>query len=90
MLAEAVDYVLSQQLRKRFGFDAVFVTVGMALSIAAALVLGTAIATYQVVKAARAPILKLMETKAAPELTLQSEHLWHLFLSHVWATGQAP
>ena len=37
---------------------------------------------------ARVPIIKLTSTLATPELSLQKEHVWHLFLSHVWGTGQ--
>ena len=85
---EAKD-VLTDELRDTYVFNAAVVTVGMAGSIAAAVVLATCMAGLQLAKAAREPILKLVETRAAPELTLRPEHRWHLFLSHIWATGQA-
>jgi len=33
-------------------------------------------------------ILKLSRTRAAPMLSIRKEHRHHLFLSHVWSTGQ--
>ena len=88
-IVHACNYVLTDELRDTYVFNAAVVTVGMAGSIAAAVVLATCMAGLQLAKAAREPILKLVETRAAPELTLRPEHRWHLFLSHIWATGQA-
>ena len=29
-----------------------------------------------------------MNTNAPPELILAAGHYWHMFLSHIWSTGQ--
>ena len=88
VLTEAVDDVLSEQLRGRFSFDAGIVSAGMVVSIVAALALAAVMAARQLVAVARLPILKLEETKAPPELPLSQGMRWHLFLSHIWGTGQ--
>ena len=88
VLKDEVDSVLSSRLRDRFSFDAAVIAAGMIFTIVAALVLATAIAAAQIVTAARLPLLKLKQTKARPELTLATSQRWHLFLSHIWGTGQ--
>ena len=45
-------------------------------------------AAHQLAKSARAPIIRLKATKAPPELKLRPEHRWHMFLSHIWGSGQ--
>lgn len=35
-----------------------------------------------------AEVLKLKRTRAPPVITIRQEHQYHLFLSHVWSTGQ--
>jgi len=87
VLTEAVDDVLSEQLRGRFGFDTGIVTIGMVVSIVAALALATVMAAKQLVAAARLPVVKLA-TESPPDLALHTAHRWHLFLSHIWGTGQ--
>jgi len=46
----------------------------------------------QMVRAAfnvsNAEVIKLKKTRAAPMLSIRKEHRYHIFLSHVWATGQ--
>lgn len=34
------------------------------------------------------PTLRLTATGAPPELTMRSTQVWHIFLSHIWSTGQ--
>ena len=53
-----------------------------------AVVVAAVIAARQVVAAARQPVIKLAATKRTPELQLQPRQRWHLFLSHVWSSGQ--
>ena len=86
--SEQVDSVLTPQLRSRFSFDAVIVTAGMMLSILGALVLAAVIGIWQTVVAASLPVIRLTDTKAAPDLLMAVGHDWHMFLSHVWGTGQ--
>ena len=88
VLTEAVNEVLTEQLRGRFGFDAGIVTVGMVASIVGSLVIAFGIAAKQLADGARLPIIKLVATRAAPELSLAEGVTWHLFLSHIWGTGQ--
>ena len=88
VLSEAVDYVLSDQMREKYALDVMFVTVGMIASITVALVLAACMAAQQIVAAASVPTIRLQETKAQPALPLAQGHRWHLFLSHIWGTGQ--
>ena len=36
------------------------------------------------------PSIRLSSTNMPPELTLEKQQKWHLFLSHVWSTGTLP
>ena len=92
VLTEAVDSVLNEQLRIRFAFDAVLVSVGMIFSIVSALVLATIMAARQLIVAARKPVLKLLATKSAPEMPLGQGQKWHLFLcaTRDQPTGERP
>ena len=80
MLTDEVDSVLTAHLRGVFVFDVALVSLGMAASILSALLLAAAMAAIQVHAAARAPIIRLTTTKAAPDLPLRTEHAWHMFL----------
>ena len=86
--AEAVDGVLTEHLRDSFGFDAAVVAVGMLASVLVALLLVAAMAAHQLIKAANLPLLRFVATRAAPDLALSRDHSYHLFLSHIWSTGQ--
>ena len=88
LLSEEVDSLLTERLRDRYGFDAVLITVGMVLSITSALALAAAILAHQLIQAAQQPTIKLQKTKAAPKLNLAEGHIWHMFLSHIWGSGQ--
>ena len=88
VLTDEVGSVLSLRLRDRFSFDAAVITAGMISTLVVALLLATASAVAQFVTAARLPLLKLKSTEARPELTLAPSQWWHLFLSHIWGTGQ--
>ena len=80
MLAEAVDSVLSDQLRDLLSFDPLLVTIGMIAAIVFALVVAAAMTAKQLVDAARVPTLRLETTHASPELSLAQGHRWHMFL----------
>ncbi len=88
VLTEEVDGVLNEQLRSRFRFDTVFISVGMIASILGALAVATVMAASQLIHAARKPLIKLKSTKSAPGLPLRPLHRWHMFLSHIWSSGQ--
>jgi hypothetical protein len=36
------------------------------------------------------PLPCSQSTKASPDLPLGKGHTWHLFLSHIWGTGEDP
>ena len=88
VLAEAVDTVLTVDLRRRYVFNAALVSIGMIAAIVGALALATLMAFHQLVKEARKPLIRTVATKAIPDIPLQQGHRWHLFLSHIWGTGQ--
>ena len=81
ILTDAMDAMLSKQLRHTFEVDIQLVTIGMCGSILVALLLAAAMAAKQIVDAARLPTIRLQSTKAVPDLPLAKEHKWHLFLS---------
>ena len=83
-----MDYMLSEQLRNKYTFDISFITTGMMSSILMALALAAAMAAQQIVQAARVPTIRLQITKAPPDLPLAKGQTWHMFLSHIWGTGQ--
>ena len=88
VFAEAVDGVLTTHLRESFGFDAAVVAVGMLASVLVALLLVAAMAAYQLIKAANLPLIRFVATHTTPDLALARDHRWHMFLSHIWSTGQ--
>jgi hypothetical protein len=88
VLTEEVDSLINEQLRSRFEFDAVLVSTGMIVSTIGALVVAAVMAVSQIIEAARKPLLKLKSTKSVPALPMQSGHKWHMFLSHIWSSGQ--
>jgi len=88
VLAEAVNDVLTTRLQDLFGFDPLFISAGMIASIVGALVLAALMAAQQVAVAALVPVIKLSATKSVPDLPLRPKHLWHMFLSHIWGSGQ--
>ena len=52
------------------------------------LLLAVLVAAGQLIEAAQRPIILLAKANRAPELCLGPEQRWHLFLSHIWSTGQ--
>ena len=88
LLTNSVDYVLSDQLRDTYKLDIFIVTTGMIGSILLALFLVVVIAAQQILQAARVPTIRFARTKATLDLPLAMGQLWHLFLSHIWGTGQ--
>ena len=59
----------------------VFITLGMAV-----MMLAIMVALIRALESL--PSIRLSETKMTPELTLEEGQRWHLFLSHIWSTGQ--
>jgi hypothetical protein len=77
-----------QNAKAVLGFDSpeqiLSVIFGFAFSVAVFVILGLfqQLAADQKVKTLR------IEGGAMPELTLNKDHMYHLFLSHIWASGQ--
>ena len=88
VLTASMHDTLSEQLRDMYHFEILLVTAGLVGSILLSLLLAAAMACHQIVQAARVPTIRLQMTKASPDLSLAKGHTWHLFLSHIWGTGQ--
>ena len=88
VLTEAVDDFLVGQLRKNFEFNIVVVSIGLTIAVATALVVTALMALQQFMHAAQTPVIKLRSTLGLPALTIKQGITWHLFLSHIWSTGQ--
>ena len=88
VLSEAVDGMVPAVVAAQYSLDAGVVSVLLMVTIVSALALAVGLAVHQIGVAARHPVIRLQETQAAPELPLALGHFWHLFLSHVWGTGQ--
>ena len=87
MLANAIDHVLSEQLRKRFGIDAALISVAMAASIMGALILVAVMVAADLTVAAQKPLIKLAASKQEPDLPLRQNQYWHMFLSQCARTS---
>ena len=46
------------------------------------------VSTYQATAHQEVPILKLMKSNVQPELMLEKDKQYHVFLSHTWRSGQ--
>ena len=87
-LAEAVDTYLSDDMRTTYWFDSALVSGLLIAIIAGAALVAVGFALQQFSAAARKPIIWLQATHKVPELSLGEGQKWHLFLSHIWSTGQ--
>ena len=88
VLTEAVDSYLPLQLRKNFGFNIIIVSAGMTTAVALAFIVTAFVAVHQLLLASRIPHIKLRSRHARPALHVADGITWHLFLSHIWGTGQ--
>ena len=88
VLREDLESFLVEDQRDEFEVNIVVVSVGMTIAVAIALVVTAIVAMTQLVHAAQAPIIKLRSTSRSPALTIKRGITWHMFLSHIWSTGQ--
>ena len=79
---------LSESLIDQHDFNSLALSGMLLIAFASALVLACLLAARDMLAAARLPVIKLLTTKTAPELSLLPSHHWHLFLSHIWGSGQ--
>ena len=88
-LAEAVDTYLSEDMHATYWFDSALVSGLLLAIIAAAALVAIGFSMQQLMSAARAPTIRLQAPgHHVPELFLGEGQQWHLFLSHIWSTGQ--
>ena len=87
-LAEAVDSYLSDDMQETYGFDSALVSGLLIAIIAGAALVAIGFSVRQLAAAARKPTIRLQETGNVPELSFGEGQKWHLFLSHIWSTGQ--
>ncbi|EOD04884.1 hypothetical protein EMIHUDRAFT_220686 [Emiliania huxleyi CCMP1516] len=72
-----------------FGFSKLNPIVSTMIILAGfALLISLAGAVVAARRTAKVPTIRLVSTKQPPELTLARGLAWHLFLSHIWSTGQ--
>jgi hypothetical protein len=88
VLTESVDDSLPQQLRKNFDLNSLVIATLMTTSVAIALAMTILVALQQFMQAAQTPVIKLRSSQRCPALTVADGITWHLFLSHIWSTGQ--
>ena len=76
------------ELYDRLYFDEFVIGGCLSVCVFGALILAGFLSLQSIVEAAQVPTLRLVSTGNRPELTLAKGHKWHLFLSHIWGTGQ--
>jgi len=76
------------ELFERLDFDEVVIGALMSVCVFGALVLAALLSVQSIIEAAQVPTFRLLTTGNRPELALAKGHKWHLFLSHIWGTGQ--
>jgi len=54
------------------------------------LILYTALASYQFTQSDVLPNIRLVSTRQVPQLNMEKQHVYHLFLSHVYAEPTTP
>ena len=87
-LVESVEGYLTEEMYSLYYFDSGVVSVVFVVVVvgAAAVVIGFVL--LELTTAARKPLIRLKSTGKVPVLSLGEAHRWHLFLSHIWSTGQ--
>ena len=84
-IAETLD---PGELYDRFFFDDFIMGGCLFVCVFGALALACALSVQTIIEAARVPTFRLLSTGNRPELALAKGHTWHMFLSHIWGTGQ--
>ena len=84
-VAETLD---PGELYDRLYFDDFVIGGCLFVCVFGALIMACALSVQTIIEAARVPTFRLAATGNRPELALAKGHKWHLFLSHIWGTGQ--
>ena len=87
-LAEAMDPYMSDDMHTTYWFDSALVSGLLFAIITAAALVAIGYSVQQFVIASRKPTIRLLSARKEPELSLGQGQQWHLFLSHIWSTGQ--
>ena len=88
VLGEELEPFLTEDMKSAYVFDSGLVGVGFAAGILGAVVVAIIFAVHQLAVAAQKQVIRIKATGRMPELTLGDAQKWHLFLSHIWGTGQ--
>ena len=88
VLTDSVAAYMTKELVDRFYFNEIVIAGCLLVCVVAALVLACVLSVQSILAAANVPTLRLVSTGNRPELALAKGHKWHLFLSHIWSTGQ--
>ena len=81
VLTEAVDNVMTPSLKSGFDMQSGLISFCLMAFVLSVVILIGIITLQRMIAAARVPIIRLVDTKASPKLTLKGQHKWHLFLS---------
>ena len=87
-LAEAVDAYLADAMKSTYNFDSGVISALIIGALALVACVTVAALAWEVYKGMNQPVIHLKATRQAPELPFAKGALWHLFLSHIWSTGQ--
>ena len=79
---------MTESLKNRFAMEADVLSIGLMAVVLSSIVLVSGLTVQQVYAAANKPTFRVIATKAQPEIKLNNGQKWHLFLSHIWGTGQ--
>ena len=79
---------MTESLKNRFAMEADVLSIGLMAVVLSSIVLVFALTVQQFYTAANEPTFRVTATKAQPEVSLNKGQKWHLFLSHIWGTGQ--
>ena len=88
VLTEAVEDYLTGEMYSRFFFDSATTSVILIVVISLAAFVAILFMLQQLAAAAAKPFIRLQSTGKEPELHLGEACTWHLFLSHIWGSGQ--
>ena len=88
VLTEEVESYLTDSMRRMYYYHSGRISAIFIFTIAAAGAAALFHAVQQLHAAAGRPIIRLKGSGNQPELALSKNCVWHLFLSHVWGTGQ--
>ena len=88
VLVEEVEAYLSEETRSIYLFDSGIASAALIGAAVLALLVTLYVTMWQLTVAARKPDIRLLATDNRPVLQMVGQCRWHLFLSHIWGSGQ--